>query len=235
MALDTFSKNLIALRKKHNLTTEQAAVIAGIERGSYEKMELGFQAVSYEVIEKLAKFYNVDVTYFATENEVEIAPEQKQAAPKATKTKTVASVNPKAGKATNVMTLISSILVFICFVIVPVAIVYGYSAFTWDFLGAADGITTITFVLMLIYALWALSNSIIHLSSKNINHGTYGFVSKIINVAFGGLVLILEIVFFARTDAYFTMFLIHIAVAIIDLIFNICKLASHIKSNKKVG
>ena len=233
MALDAFSKNLIALRKKHNLTTEQAAVIAGIERGSYEKMELGFEAVSYEVIEKLAKFYNVDVTYFATENEVEIAPEQKQVTPKTAKTKAVTSVNPKAGKATNIMTLISSILVFICFAIVPVITINGYTAFTWDLFGATDGLTTITFVLMFIYALWALSNSIIHLSSKNINHGIYGFVSKIINVAFGGLILVLEIVFFARSSAYFTIFLIHIAVALIDLIFNICKLVSHIKNNKK--
>ena len=233
MALDAFSKNLIALRKKHNLTTEQAAVIAGIERGSYEKMELGFEAVSYEVIEKLAKFYNVDVTYFATENEVEIAPEQKQVTPKTAKTKAVTSVNPKAGKATHIMTLISSILVFICFAIVPVITINGYTAFTWDLFGATDGLTTITFVLMFIYALWALSNSIIHLSSKNINHGIYGFVSKIINVAFGGLILVLEIVFFARSSAYFTIFLIHIAVALIDLIFNICKLVSHIKNNKK--
>ena len=230
MALDNFGKNLIALRKKHNLSTEQVAVIAGIEKATYEKMELGFDAVTYEVIEKLAKFYNVDVTYFAAENEVE--PEQKQVAPKAVKAKAVEPANPKAGKATNIMTLISAILVFICFVIVPVAIVYGYTVFTWDVFNANDGITVITFVLMLLYAVWALANSIMHISSKKISYGTYGLISKIVNVAFGGLVLILEVVFLARFSGFYSMILIHIAAAVLDLIFNICKLVSHVKNNK---
>lgn len=233
MALDNFSQNLIMLRNRHNLTTEQTAVIAGVERGTYEKMELGFEKVSYEVLEKLAKFYNVDITYFATENEVEIAPEQKQATPKTAKTKAVTSVNPKAGKASNIMTLISSILVFICFVIVPVGDFYGYVMFTWD-LFSADGLTVMTIILMLFYALWALTNSIMHISSKGINQGTYGLVSKIVSLGFGGIVLLLEIIFFIRTQTIFAIFLVHMVVALVDLIFNIIKLVSHCKNNKKV-
>ena len=238
MSLDNFSRNMIALRNRHNLTTAQVAAIAGVEKASYEKMELGFETVSYEVLEKLAKFYNVDVTYFAGEGQVEqktngiketsaVAPKQPKPVPQGV----------KGVKAFNILTLITACLLLVCFVIVPM--VSGYTDywgtvtfFVWHMFGGG-ALEVIVAVLFLIYVIWALVHAIIHMASANINLGTYGLVSKIISIVLNGLLLMFEIILLIASNFAYTIMLVHVAITILDLVFNIIKIVKHVKSNKK--
>lgn len=224
--MDNLNKNMIALRNKHNLTTAQVATIAGVEKSIYEKMELGFEKVSYEVIEKLAKFYNVDVTYFAQEN--------KDVKPQVTETVKKAKVNKersKMVKVSNILTMITACLLLVCFVIVPIYSDY-ITVFVWN-LFEGYGIAIALVVIVLLYTLWSFVHAILHRSSANIDLSVYGFVSKIISVALCAFTFAFGVIYFIVSNGLPLLMLVHLSVTLVDLIFVIIKLVAHVKATKK--
>ncbi len=235
MALNTFSENLIALRNKHNLNTTQVAAIAEIERTSYEKMELGFEQVSYEVLDKLAKFYGVDVSYFAQVHE-EAQPKQSQE--KKQSTEKAFGTSSKANKVFNILGLVTAGLLFVWFVFIPIYIgyvdIYGttISLYMYD-LFYSNVISIIMAVILLIYPIWAIVNPILYMCSKKIDLGTYGFVSKIISVAFSGLSFVFAIVLIIKLTSLLAI--LYAVVSLIDLVFAILRLVTHLKDNKKAN
>lgn len=225
--MDNFNKNMIALRNKHNLTTTQVATIAGVEKATYEKMELGFEKVSYEVIEKLAKFYNVDVTYFAQENKDVL-----QQGVQTVKSPKVKKERAKMVKVSNILTMITACLLLACFIIVPIYSDYGVTVFVWHMFGGY-GIAIALVLFMLLYTLWAFVHAILHLSSANIDLSVYGFVSKIISVALCAFTFAFGVIYFIVSNGLPLLMLIHLSVTLVDLIFVIIKLVAHVKATKK--
>ena len=59
--MESVNDMLVFLRKKANLTQEEASKKIGISRGSLANYECGLRRPSYEVMEAIADFYNVDL------------------------------------------------------------------------------------------------------------------------------------------------------------------------------
>lgn len=60
--------NLRKLRKKKNLTQSEVAKMNGISLRSYSKYECGYTMMLIKTLFKLARFYDVKVTYLVDEN-----------------------------------------------------------------------------------------------------------------------------------------------------------------------
>ena len=60
--------NLRKLRKKKNLTQSEVAKMNGISLRSYSKYECGHAMMHVRTLFKLARFYDVKVTYLVDEN-----------------------------------------------------------------------------------------------------------------------------------------------------------------------
>lgn len=56
-------KRLINLRKSKKMTQEEFAKAIGITRSSYSQYELGNREPDYDILDKIAKFYDVTVDY----------------------------------------------------------------------------------------------------------------------------------------------------------------------------
>ena len=56
-----YNDMLIYIRKSHNLTQDEAAKAIGISRSSLANYERGFREPSFEVMEAIADYYNVNL------------------------------------------------------------------------------------------------------------------------------------------------------------------------------
>ena len=63
-----FKDNLYALRRNKKLTSEELATALGIEKDTYEKLELGFAEPDYLVLKKLSSYYGVEPTALLNDN-----------------------------------------------------------------------------------------------------------------------------------------------------------------------
>ena len=61
-------ERLRTLRKKRNLTQSEVAKMTGISLRSYSKYECGHAMMYVRTLFKLARFYDVKVTYLVDEN-----------------------------------------------------------------------------------------------------------------------------------------------------------------------
>lgn len=233
--MDNFSQNMIALRNKHSMTTTQVAQIAGIDKATYEKMELGFEKVSYEILEKLANFYSVDITYFGEAHEMPKTTNTNEGSTAAKKEKKTYTRTKKI-KVFNILTLITSCLLLICLAI-PLEPRAGIYPFNYVFSGDAFNWGTLTCILLYICAFWCLANAIIHISSINLDQGKYGKASKITSVviiSITSLFVFLMFINFAFVHYFHSaVSIIHAIIYIVALIFEIIKLVLHVKNNKK--
>ena len=193
-------------------------------------MELGFEKVSYDVLEKLSNFYSVDITYFGEAHEMQKTAtnenvKKEAATQKVKKTYT----RTKKIKVFNILTLISSILLLISIItpiyridIMPLHLLFG------------SGFSVVIAIFMVICAIWCLVNAILHMSSKVLDQGVYGLISKIITVVLTSITTLFVFILFielAGIGGYLPI--IHVIIYIVALVFEIVKLVLHVKNNKK--
>ncbi|MDU0814586.1 helix-turn-helix domain-containing protein [Bacillus siamensis] len=64
-------RNIAKLRKQKKLTLRQLADATGVTQGYLSKLEAGdkIKKPSYEKLNTIAKYFNVDVSYFATDED----------------------------------------------------------------------------------------------------------------------------------------------------------------------
>ncbi|CUB41949.1 MULTISPECIES: helix-turn-helix domain-containing protein [Bacillus] len=64
-------RNIAKLRKQKKLTLRQLADATGVTQGYLSKLEAGdkIKKPSYEKLNAIAKYFNVDVSYFATDED----------------------------------------------------------------------------------------------------------------------------------------------------------------------
>ena len=88
-------------------------------------------------------------------------------------------------------------------------------------------------MLLMLYVLWALISAIIHMSSKKLYMGTFGLVSKIINLVVATLAFIIELIIIIDTQFTLAIFTVFMLITIADLVFTILKVVYHSKSKKQ--
>jgi len=59
----TFKERLIELRKEKNLTQKQVADDLGMQVPTYGRYEIGLREPNMEMLDKLARYFNVTVDY----------------------------------------------------------------------------------------------------------------------------------------------------------------------------
>ena len=228
MTQQSFCQNLINLRKSKNLSTESCAMVAGISTELYEKMELGFEKVTFEVLEKLAKFYQIDIAYFMEEHEVKT-------------TNTASSVKPakqnanypKTTKAFNILGIIFAAMLLLLYALVPIAFIYSYTFTFWDLFGGS-AVAFMTAFFTLIYILWSFVNQIVMTSSIKTKCSVYGLVDGIVSLALVSLDLVLN--FYLLTQGFAEPgFIIFICILGLDLIFAIVRLVKVVKLRRKIA
>ena len=232
MTQQSFCRNLINLRKSKNLSTESCAMVAGISTELYEKMELGFEKVTFEVLEKLAKFYQIDIAYFMEEHDVQPAAQPVQtAAPAGKKNVTY----PKSTKAFNILGIIFAAAMLLIYSIAPIGWVYEFGGdFTfWTLLEYGNAIGFMAAFFTLIYIVWALVNQIMMTSSNKIKFSVYGFVESVISITLVALSAVFNLYLLTKGISG-TGFIVFICLIGVDLIFAIIRLVLVVKLRKKM-
>ena len=225
---ESIRKNMVNLRNSKNLTTAQVAMILGIQPDLYEKMELGFEETTYEVLSGLSKFYGVDVSVFS-QNQVITEPRAERVSTK------VVTTYGKTSKIWEVLSLIASALMFVFYLFLPYghffASIFGYEfsgdpTFVMLFNGNSAGICVAVF--MLLFIIYLITNSIIWATSDKLKQNLYGKISGILNIV--STVLILALFVYVVTEVMVTIGTLIIGFVIILL--TVFEIVSFVRRNK---
>ena len=225
MTNEVVRANLTALRANHNMSANQIAMICGVSEETYTKMELGFEDIPYEILTKLAGFYAVDVGRLVNEKLVNESHQNDTFG--ANKEKVTYKKTKKAFEVLSLV-FVASMLVF--YALVPIGNVLGYNVYMYDYL-SSSGISFIVGFFSLLFPIWQLTNSIMMLSSERLKQGTYGKVSKIIDVVVSALMIMLTGI--VCSWAYANYIFVYFALAILLTLFEILALVFRNKEKVK--
>lgn len=183
-------KKLITFRKEKKLSTSQVAMIAGLDEKEYEQIENGVIKADLNVLNKLAKFYGVNLEETAEEKE-EIK-------------KPVKVASDRLAIGMNLAFFIIAILSIVWFFFIPIGTfnVYGISGeiLLLDLLSVSNiGISTVT-IIMLSTLAFGLIDSILLFALPKLTNGTYNKISSIIKYVFSTYELAVLIYFLVASD-----------------------------------
>ena len=188
--------NLVKYRKRQNLTANQISKILEINEDDYIKMELGYIEPNFDMLKKLADFYNIDVYDLFNDN---VENDYKNS-----------TTYQKSLKILDILALsfISSLILYLfIFAILP----YEYKYF---------GILS-----YFIYSIpWVLANNIVFVSSEKAKQGLYGFVTKIISMVFSSLFVLVALILlikYFQTAGFNAYYLFQLLLCIVVLVFEI--------------
>ena len=231
MALDVFSENLISLRKQKDLSIEQVAIIAGVEVEAYEKMELGFAEIPYDVLKKLAKFYGVEITYFISGHSQSVV-EKTDVSVKKGEDRSIS----KANNVFKIIGFVASILLALYFLVTPIFFDGCDYIYIWNFFDPFYGgdFEQFAILYLMFNAAWGLTASIIFMVSKNLYLNKFGFIAKIISTTTNSIGVVLVVGLMSRISIFDETSVVsgYLMIIVAAVIFDVLKLVWHKKDKK---
>ena len=248
------SSNLTFLRLKHNLSFEKVAEICGISTTDYKKIETGFETPSFEVLDKLAEFYQVDIGVLSNNllqdetksnatnlnNSSDSSNETSNSNGRSETSKRDSIYENKKWLsglefAGDIVSLVAGVGLLGVYLFVAIVKNYSVSFLGAEFSGSIylynlfavpDVLACLLGLFGFLVPTWLVVNSIIMLCSKNLKFGKYRFVSSIITIASTGLVglLAIEIVKDVATTSPLLFLIIPLVLCIFNAIILFLKL-----------
>lgn len=202
MNKEAIGNNLYRLRKSKRLSEAQISQIVGIDETQYVKIECGMEEASFDLITKLAKFYNVDViSITSSDKKVRIKDESNKI--KYSKTLGIISLSISA----LLLILFFAVYVYEFAIRVPMPINRPIE-YLWaqvSFLGLLRGTFgtagTIIAVLFMLLLIWSITNNILMLIPA-IRRSGFSKTSKIMRWIACPLAFALSILVFVLGEVY---------------------------------